>query len=145
MPQEGNTDGTPEEQNVEDRRGGAAVGHATPQGLVPPNLVLRCDYGNNLVDIYSLDDKAGTVRLMTVTPARPGTLTISDSVYRLEFAEDHPREGYYLQLIVNINRFTTGADRVIGRDKSVIYQGQKLQLEAQHDSGTCLPMKGPAF
>lgn len=106
-------------------------------------LVLRCDYGAGLQDVYALDVEAGSVRLMSVGPPRPGVLQVTESAYHLEFAENQPAEGYLL-LVVDINRFTSKAERVIGRERTVIHQGERLNLHAERDAGDCVQI-GVAF
>jgi hypothetical protein len=69
---------------------------------------------------------------------------VSDSAYHLEFAENHPADGY-LQLKIAINRFTAKAEREIGREQTVAHGGEQLNLHAMRDAGTCVPMKDSAF
>jgi hypothetical protein len=107
-------------------------------------VVLRCDYGNGLRDVYSLHEQDNSVRLMSVDPPRPGLLKVSESVYQLKFPEDNPAPGYLL-LIVDVNRFTSKATREIGRDRTIVHEGQPLKLYAQQDSGECVRMEGVAF
>ena len=107
---------------------------------VSERVILRCDYGNTLQDVYSLDEKAGSVRLMAVEPPRPGLLSVTDSAYRLEFPENNPADGYQL-LKVEINRFTSQAHREIGREQTVTYQGQVMDLHVVRDAGNCVRIK----
>jgi hypothetical protein len=107
-------------------------------------IILSCDYGSRLRDIYALDLQTVSVRLMSVSPPRPGFLKLTDSAYSLEFPENRPSAGY-MQLRVEINRFTSKAQREIGREQTVTYQGETLKLEAVRDSGDCVPLAGAVF
>ena len=73
-----------------------AVVVALTAGCSREPVVLRCDFGNNLQDVYSIDERAGSVRLMSVQPPRLGKLTATDAAYRLDFPENHPKQGYLL-------------------------------------------------
>jgi hypothetical protein len=114
-------------------------------GSEPEGLILRCTYaGDSLEDVFSLDVKGGTVQLLSVNPPRPGVLTVTDAVYQLEFPENHPKDGYKL-LKVDINRITTVAERVIGREQTVMYEGKRVELHAMQHSGKCARVQGVAF
>lgn len=106
--------------------------------------ILRCDYEHGLQDVYWFAADGNSVRLMTVDPPRPGKLSVSDSTYSLDFPEDHPAPGY-LQLRVAINRFTSKAERVIGRTHTVTHEGQTLNLEAIREAGLCTVSTGALF
>lgn len=106
-------------------------------------VTLNCDYEGGLQEVFSVEPSSSRVRLMSVEPPRVGELSVTDASFHLFFPEKDDPTAPYHQLDVTVNRFTSKAERKLGRERMIGTGTTKL--DAAYFIGECKPIKGPSF